>query len=406
MFPSLDRFPCRVTPDQRLAVIATGSSGALASIVGVARALEEAGVHPAVVSVCSESSLFGFPIGAGIPANEVAAFTAGLRPEEYVDLDWPTLASARADRWPGLCPADARRQMRRVTPMTDVPSRLGGRVVLITGAASGIGRETALRAASEGARIAAIGLDASALEALVDEVAAMGQRAAARPVDVSDPDALTAAIYELVSELGPLSVAHANAGVLTHPSSISDLELAEWNRVLAVDLTGVMLTFRAALPHFNPGGGLLLATGSSLAVRPGVGYLPYVAAKAGVHAIARSLSLELAPRHIRVNVIAPGLTETPMTLGVPGHIERQLQTVPLGELVERERCGCPGCTPHDRRGALNHGERVHDRCRANRGLIPNPLSPTSPHRRPRSGRVGAEYLSGRDDWRFTPGRSA
>ncbi len=94
-----------------------------------------------------------------------------------------------------------------------------------------------------------------------------------------------------------------------------------------------MLTFRTALPHFGANGGLLLATGSSLALRPGVGYLPYVAAKAGVHAIARSLALELAPRGIRVNVIAPGLTDTPMTQGVSGHIERQLPGIPLGELV-------------------------------------------------------------------------
>ena len=69
-------------------------------------------------------------------------------------------------------------------------------------------------------------------------------------------------------------------------------------------------------------------------MRPGTGLLPYVAAKAGVHAIARSLALELAPRGIRVNVIAPGLTDTPMTRGVPGHIDRQIQGVPLGRLVE------------------------------------------------------------------------
>jgi len=102
---------------------------------------------------------------------------------------------------------------------------------------------------------------------------------------------------------------------------------------LAVNLTGVMLTFRAALPHFGAGGGVLLATGSSLALRPGTGLLPYVAAKAGVHAIARSLALELAPRGIRVNVIAPGLTDTPMTRGMAGHIERGLPSVPLAELV-------------------------------------------------------------------------
>ncbi len=111
-----------------------------------------------------------------------------------------------------------------------LPSRLSGRVVLITGAESGIGRETALRAASEGADIAAIGLNASALNALVDQVTAIGRRAAARPADVSDVDALTAAIDELVNELGPLNVAHANAGILIPPTSITDLDLDQWNR--------------------------------------------------------------------------------------------------------------------------------------------------------------------------------
>ena len=213
-------------------------------------------------------------------------------------------------------------------------SRLAGRVVLITGAESGIGRETALRAASEGADIAAIGLDDNGLASLIDHVRGTGRRAAARSADVSDADSVTAAIDELVHDLGPLDVAHANAGVLVQATSITDLDLDEWNRVLAVDLTGVMLTFRAAVPHFGAEGGLLLATGSSLAVRPGIGLLPYVAAKAGVHAIVRSLALELAPQGIRVNVIAPGLTETPMTRGLAGHIERQLQGVPLGQLVD------------------------------------------------------------------------
>lgn len=206
--------------------------------------------------------------------------------------------------------------------------------MLITGATSGIGRATALLSAREGADVAAIDLDNTGLESLVAEVRAMGRRAAARSADVSDAGALIAAIDALVLELGTLTVAHANAGVLVQATSITDLDLDEWNRVLAVDLTGVMLTFRAAIPHFGPQGGLLLATGSSLALRPGVGLLPYVAAKAGVHAIAQSLALELAPKAIRVNVIAPGLTDTPMTRGVTGHIERQLKGVPLGQLVQ------------------------------------------------------------------------
>ncbi len=78
---------------RRVAIVATGGSGALASVVGVARALEEASLRPAVISLCSGSSLFGFPIAAGISAEKVAAFTLGLKPEEYVDVDWRMLAA-------------------------------------------------------------------------------------------------------------------------------------------------------------------------------------------------------------------------------------------------------------------------------------------------------------------------
>ncbi|HXQ58719.1 MAG TPA: SDR family NAD(P)-dependent oxidoreductase [Acidimicrobiales bacterium] len=215
-------------------------------------------------------------------------------------------------------------------------SRLTGRVVLITGAESGIGRATALRAAGEGADIAAIGLDVNGLDSLVEQVRTMGRRAAAQRADVSDAEALTVAVDELVGELGSLRVVHANAGILIDAATITDLDLDDWDRVLAVNLTGVLLTFRAAVPHLGAEGGVLLATGSSIALRPGVGLLPYAAAKAGVHAIVRSLALELAPRGIRVNVIAPGLTETPMTSGIPGHIERGLEAVPLGRLVQAD----------------------------------------------------------------------
>jgi NAD(P)-dependent dehydrogenase (short-subunit alcohol dehydrogenase family) len=212
--------------------------------------------------------------------------------------------------------------------------RLAGRVVLITGAESGIGRETALRAAGEGAVIAAIGLDIAGLDSLVEQVRATGRRAEARTADVSDAAEITAAIDDLARDLGSLHVAHANAGILIPATTITDLDVDAWNRVLAVNLTGVMLTFRAAIPHFGTDGGLLLATGSSTAIRPGVGLLPYIAAKAGVHAMARSLAVELATQRIRVNVIAPGLTETPMTEGIPGHIERGLEAVPLGAVVQ------------------------------------------------------------------------
>ena len=214
--------------------------------------------------------------------------------------------------------------------------KLAGRVVLITGAESGIGRQTALRAAKEGARVAAIGIDEPALDSLMHELVAIGYSAAARVADVSDADVLSKAVAALADELGPFSVAHANAGILSPPATVSDIHLDDWNRVLAVNLTGVLLTFRAALQHFVPRGGVLLATGSSLGLRPGTGLLAYTAAKAGVHALVRSLALELAPRGTRVNAVAPGLTHTPMTATIPGYIERGLPGVPLGTLVTPE----------------------------------------------------------------------
>lgn len=87
---------------KRLALVATGGSGALASFVGVARALEETGISPAVISVCSGSSLFGFPVAAGVSAEKVAALTLALAPEDYIDVDWPALASIVARRGRGF----------------------------------------------------------------------------------------------------------------------------------------------------------------------------------------------------------------------------------------------------------------------------------------------------------------
>ena len=92
-FPGQQPFRTDWLEGKRLALMATGGSGALASVVGAARALEEAGVRPAVISLCSGSALFGFPVAAGIPAAEVAEFLLALTPEDYVDVDWATLRS-------------------------------------------------------------------------------------------------------------------------------------------------------------------------------------------------------------------------------------------------------------------------------------------------------------------------
>jgi len=92
-FPPADAFGVEWLEGKRLALMATGGSGALASVVGAARALEEAGVRPAVISLCSGSALFGFPVAAGVPAAEVAEFLLGFEPDDYVDVDWRTLSA-------------------------------------------------------------------------------------------------------------------------------------------------------------------------------------------------------------------------------------------------------------------------------------------------------------------------
>jgi 3-oxoacyl-[acyl-carrier protein] reductase len=213
--------------------------------------------------------------------------------------------------------------------------RLDGRVILITGAGSGIGRATALIAVTEGAVVAGVDVDADGLTATADEVRLLGGQITSCVADVSDREALTAAIDSMAGEVGPFHGVFANAGILPPPTPVEALDWQEWDRVLGVNLTGAMQTLLCSLGHVVDGGSLLV-NGSSLAIRPREGRLAYVAAKAGLHGAARALALELAPRQIRVNVLAPGSTDTPMVRRIPGHIESGMSGVPLGELVAPE----------------------------------------------------------------------
>src|SRR5918995_6417713 len=213
--------------------------------------------------------------------------------------------------------------------------RLHGRVIVITGAGSGIGRATSLLAAQQGASVAAIDADEGGLDVTVDAVRRAGGAIAWRLADVTDRAGLTAAIASLAEDVGPLDGVFANAAILPPPSPVEAIDWDQWKQVLETNLTGAVRTLVASLPYVVEGGSLLVS-GSSMALRPREQRLAYVAAKAGLHAAARALALELAPRRIRVNVLAPGLTDTPMVRRIPGHVETGLASVPLGDLVPAE----------------------------------------------------------------------
>ena len=219
--------------------------------------------------------------------------------------------------------------------MTAMVPRLNGRVVLITGAGSGIGHATAVLAAAEGATLAAIDIDDEGLGSTVDAVRDLGGQITSRVADVTDRMALAVAIDSIASELGPLHGVFANAAVLPPPMPVEELDWQEWDQVLSINLTGAVGTLVSSLAHVVDGGSLLVS-GSSMGIRPREHRLAYVAAKAGLHAAARALALELAARRIRVNVLAPGLTDTPMVRRIPGHVDSGLRGVPLGELVPPE----------------------------------------------------------------------
>ena len=183
--------------------------------------------------------------------------------------------------------------------------RLGGKVAVVTGASRSIGRATALALAEAGADVVLAGRSEDLLASVAEEIRATG--ASAHPVvcDVADPDPVEALFATCVAEIGPPAAVVANAGVFQQWSATVELDLGEWERILGTDLTGVMLTCRAAARAMVDGGSIVAV--SSLAGLVGLpGAAAYSAAKSGVTGLVRALAAEWAGQGIRVNAVAPG----------------------------------------------------------------------------------------------------
>ena len=191
-------------------------------------------------------------------------------------------------------------------------ARLRGKVALITGAGSGLGRASALRFAAEGAAVAVVDRDATAASGVAAEITAAGRRAVGVAADVTSSDDCRAMTAAAIGEFGHLDIVFANAGI-SGTGSAADLDVGAWDRVLAVNLTGVWLTSRYALPHMLERGAGVVLNQASVGGLVGIpGIFPYTAAKGGVIAMTRQMAVEYGPRGIRVNAICPGTIYTPL----------------------------------------------------------------------------------------------
>lgn len=192
--------------------------------------------------------------------------------------------------------------------------RLEGKVALVTGAGSGIGKAIALRLAHDGARVALVGRTASKLDAVAAAIRAGGGTAIVVPADVAREADAGAAVEQTLAAFGALHVAVNNAGIMGAMAPIVDMAVEDFDAVMETNLRGVWLMAKAQVGAMlaQGTGGSIINTSSFVAQAPNAGSSAYAASKAGVDAMMRALALEVGRQGIRVNNLAPGVIATPM----------------------------------------------------------------------------------------------
>jgi meso-butanediol dehydrogenase / (S,S)-butanediol dehydrogenase / diacetyl reductase len=189
--------------------------------------------------------------------------------------------------------------------------RFQDKVVAVTGSAHGIGRATALRFASEGAHVAVVDVrdDEGARVALECSNSSSGRESRYYHCDVTDPVGVADVVQRIAADLGTIDVLHANAGRL-RAGTVLETDLDEWSRILAINVTGMYLVIRTALPVMRHGGGAIVTTGSISGLFGEPALAAYTASKAAVVNLTRSLAIDLATAGIRVNCVCPGWVDT------------------------------------------------------------------------------------------------
>ena len=223
--------------------------------------------------------------------------------------------------------------------------RLDGKVAVITGAASGIGRESARRFAAEGARVCVVDLSDEAGERVADEVGGLYLHA-----DVTDEDDVAGMYAKAAGRYGGIDVLFNNAGI-SPPDDVSvlDTTLEAWQRVQDVNLKSVFLCCKHGIPHLlETGGGSVINTASFVAVMgAATSQISYTASKGGVLAMTRELGVQFARQGIRVNALCPGPVNTPLLQELfakdPEKAARRLVHLPMGRFAEAAEIAAAAC---------------------------------------------------------------
>ena len=225
-------------------------------------------------------------------------------------------------------------------PSGGVTARLEGKVALITGAGSGMGREACVVFAREGAHVAAVDIDGDPLEETADSVRATGGEIATFVADVAVEQQVREAVRDSVERFGALHVLYNNAGVLWRERDVSVLETEEevWDRVLAINLKGMVWVCKYGIPHLiSAGGGAIVNIGSTSALLgDSIPQDAYTASKGAVISLTRNLAVQFGPQGVRANCIHPGFTDTPMQTvrtSDPAWVEAAASEIPLGRLA-------------------------------------------------------------------------
>lgn len=193
--------------------------------------------------------------------------------------------------------------------------RLEGRVAIITGGGSGLGEASSKRFAEEGASVVVADMNLDAANRVVEEITTAGGTASAVHVDVTDEASNHAMAAHALERYGTIDTIYCNAGIVGVGNAM-DLEMAEWDRVIGVMLTGVWLSMKAVLPTMVENGAGSIVNQASIGGVIGVaGIFPYAAAKAGVIGLTTQAAVDFAPKGVRINCVCPGTVPTPLVVG-------------------------------------------------------------------------------------------